>query len=91
MQNETAAVETLSKEMIHAAQFIMESVPADRTIRAKITEHIGGHIYKISIKGAIYKAPFCLDETLSVGDSVWVMVPQNNWNDIFIYAKAVNI
>lgn len=63
------------KKLIDGASF-------DKSFRATITEKISDYTYKVLYNKAEYKVKS--DYNLSVGDSVWVCAPGNDWNSLFV-------
>lgn len=61
---------------------LIESAKFDKTFRAKVVEIISERKCKVQYKNIVYIAKN--NANLSVGDSIWVKAPCNNWNELYI-------
>lgn len=63
----------------------------DKTIRGKIVKNISKDLYSVLINGNEYEV--CTsnkDMELKINEDVWITIPQNNWNNIFILSVIPN-
>lgn len=60
----------------------------DKTQQGHITAVLPDNLYALNIHGKEYPhVPSCVDISYKVNESVWVTIPQNNWNQMFICGR----
>lgn len=60
----------------------------DRTHQGRIVTVLGSNKYTVAIQGADYTSvPSCNDMTYVVNEGVWVTMPQNDWDNMFILGR----
>ncbi len=70
------------EELINSASF-------SKHFQATVTEKTTDIIYKVSYKNKMYKVSSCY--SLFIGEMVWVCVPNNNWDSLFVVSHKGNI
>lgn len=84
--NYTELMKQLSENIITAVRSLIKTAPYDQSYKAKITEVVSSKKVKILLNGRTHAAT--TGTSYEVGDIVWVCVPRNNWNNIYVVCKA---
>lgn len=85
--NYQTVIQTLSDAVAEQLKKVMDTQGQyDRTYKCRVEKIKNSHSVIVSINGQMYDAS--TDIEYSVGDLVWVTVPRNNWNDIFVVRKT---
>ena len=80
--NYTELIKQLSANIIEAVKNLIKKAEYDQSYKAKITEVVSGKKVKILLNGHTHAATTGI--SYEVGDIVWVCVPRNNWNNLYI-------
>ena len=72
--------------IIEAVKNLIRKAEYDQSFRVKITEIESAKKVKILLNGVTHTATAGVQ--YAVGDIVWVCVPRNNWNNIYVVCKA---
>lgn len=86
MNQNYEAIVTMIKELGKAVSEKISHAPYDRTTPAVVVG-IEGLRYKILMQGMNYIVPCSTDITLSVTDKVWVTIPCNKYNKMYISGR----
>jgi len=71
-------------------EFIDKASYTKTFVKCKITEVLGNYNYKVWVNGAEYTIK-CEDSDFSISDLVTVIVPNNNWSNMYIdFKKGTN-
>lgn len=84
--NYTELMKQLSENILTAVNSLIKIAPYDQSYKVKITEVISAKKVRISLNGVTHTATTGVQ--YAVGDIVWVCVPRNNWNNIYVVCKA---
>ena len=76
------AIDIMVEQKIHSLQF-------DKTIKGVVVEVLEDNYYNIQIQGNIYKLKYT-KEILKKYSSVYVLIPNKNYKNIFILCKVEN-
>lgn len=82
MSDITDAIQKMIEGIISAVDKKVDDAAYDKTIKARITEVAGNNKYKVYFNGNTYTIKG--KNTYEVNDIVYVMIPQNNYNEMFI-------
>ena len=77
------AIQTLSQNIKRAVEVSMSTAHFDITLQGIIKNKLPRNQYEVEIDGKLY--PIHSDLFLQVNDVVYIMVPQNNPSNMFIY------
>jgi len=80
--NRKNALDKLIDGILLAIDKKLNNAPYDKTYKGRITEIISEKKYKVSFNGNTYTAKS--NNVHNVNDIVYVLVPQNNYKDLFI-------
>ena len=86
MEDAVEAIKILSQEIKRAVHNYLAKASFDKTVAGYITG-ISDNKYQVEIKGAVYTVPSSIDIQFSAGDSVWVTIPQNDWDNMYIAGR----
>lgn len=81
----------IDDSILRATQILIEGylrkAPFDRTVRGRIISQIDSKNYNVNIQGKNHKVPIYGNSTYSVNETVWVCIPENNFNNRFLLPK----
>jgi hypothetical protein len=80
-----------SKVVDVLAESISNNIPEssyDISTTGQITEVLSGNKYTVKVKGSAYTLP-SLVSGLTVGNTVWILIPQSNYSQMFIIGKIL--
>lgn len=66
----------------------IKTAPFDKTIKGKIIKNYGDGTYDVLINNITYSKIKYINSTLALMSGVWVRIPQNNLNDMYIEREA---
>ena len=78
----TDAILKMTEGIITTVNKKINDASYDKTVKARITEIIQNDKYKVCFNGSTYTVK--AKNTYEVNDIVYVMIPQNNYNEMFI-------
>jgi hypothetical protein len=84
MSVENSVIKTLSKAIIEAVEKKISTASFDRTVSGRIVLRNEDNTYKVEYLKEIYTLKSNNSKVFSVNDVVWIMIPQNNFNNAFI-------
>ncbi len=84
--NYTELIKQLSANIIETVKTLIKKAEYDQSYKAKITEVVSSKKVKILLNGHTHTATTGI--SCGEGDIVWVCVPRNNWNSIYVVCKA---
>lgn len=87
MNNSSKAISALIDSVIMIVSKYIDKAEFDVTKQGRIMQLSANGNYVVNMQGAELSVPSSIDTTLSVGDSVWILIPKNNLNDAFIIGK----
>lgn len=79
------AKKSVNNELSVVEEIIKHS-PFNKTFRAKIIDQVSTDKYKVQYKNVEYIVFY--DGEAKIGDTVWVCVPQNNWDKLYIQSQS---
>ena len=79
--------EKLLKTIEELVTFHSRRLPYDRTITAKVEENLGSGLFRLSYQEQDMECKVRAGLSLSVGDIVYVCVPQNKMENKYIIDK----
>ena len=78
----------IQSEIIQAIEQLMnrrfEKAGFDITRVGTVIEVLGNNKYSVMINGSAHTVPCAVDLNLSIGNSVYVTAPQNNFDSLYI-------
>lgn len=78
-------------QILRAIQVIVDAAlrkaTFDRTVRGRIVSQIDNKNYNVNIQGKVHKVPTYGDSVYFVNETVWVCLPENNFNNRFLLPK----
>lgn len=80
------ALQQLQEGILLAVNKSIDNAKYDKTIRGRITKILNNNMYEVMINGSIYNIKSRLSH--EVNDVVYILIPQNNYNDMFILSKV---
>lgn len=86
MSYDEKAIKTLSESIQKAINLALESAPFDKTADGRITALLEGG-YSVRVNGENYKVKAYGDFEYEIDEVVKVVIPQNNFNKMFIIPK----
>lgn len=89
MNKNDYAVSVLSKVINNAIDLKLSKAKFDITKTGVVKEKVNDNYYKILIDGNEYSLPS--KEKLVIGTSVNVIIPQNNYSNMYIETKTTDI
>lgn len=84
--NYTELIKQLCQDILTSVSSLIKTAPYDQSYKAKITEVVSSKKVKILLNGQTRYATTGI--SCGEGDIVWVCVPRNNWNSIYVVCKA---
>lgn len=87
MNNSAKAISALIDSVIMIVSKYIDKAEFDVTKQGRIMQLSANGNYVVNMQGTELSVPSSIDTTLSVGDSVWILIPKNNLNDAFIIGK----
>lgn len=83
-----AAIKVMVATVKSACERLIARASYDKTLRGVITgvPTDNSSYYKVRVNGGEYDVPNYTDKKLSVGKSVWVLIPCNDYSNMFILA-----
>lgn len=84
MDKERNAIEQLKKGIADYVNQVIEKAPMDKTVTALIKRVNNNNTYDILINNITYKNIKTMGGVCKTNESVKVMIPQNNYNNMFI-------
>jgi len=83
-------VSVLSETIVDSVNKAVENIDYDKSFKAIVTAVLGNNQYKVAFNGAEYNIPAGIkNTTFKINDSVWVMIPQNRWADMYISSSVI--
>lgn len=80
----------LKKEILDAIEIIVENklkeIKFDKTVVGVVTNKLDNNYYLINVYGSNYKIKYEKEE-LKIYDNVYLLIPNNNYKNIFILSK----
>lgn len=65
------------------------TAPFDKSIKGRVIKIIGKDTYSVLINGQEYSVRTSTDNMdVKVNDQVWITIPQNKWDSMFILSLA---
>ena len=83
MNKNSDAIKTIATEIKNCVVTIIKDASYDRTVKGRITSHLGGKYYNVQICNDIYKA-YSPTFTFNENDIVYAKIAENNYNNIII-------
>lgn len=80
--NYAELIKQLCANIIEAVKNLIKKAEYDQSFRVKITEIESAKKVKFLLNGVTHTAT--TGNQYAVGDIVWVCVPRNNWNNLYI-------
>lgn len=91
MDIDEEAVRTISAAIKQGFNIQKDKLKFDKTYQALVTGVVDSNHYKVKIHGQEYPCvPYSNPIGCAKGESVWVTVPQGNWNQMFITGIRIN-
>ncbi len=90
MSAENDAIKTMTKVIKTACDRIVAKAKYDKTMRGVVVgvPNDNSSLYVVQVNGGKYDVPNYSGKQLKVGNGVFVLVPCNNYADMFILAKC---
>lgn len=88
MSIEKNAIDALIKTVSSYVDKALKDAKFDITTQGKVVEILDNGKYKVQIQGTVYTAPCFLDNVFKIDDIVKIMIPQNNWSNMFILSQV---
>ena len=90
MSAESDAIKTMTKVIKSACERIVAKAKYDKTVRGVVVEtpSDNSNLFVVQVNGGRYPIPNYSNNTLRVGNGVMVLIPCNNYADMFILAKC---
>lgn len=79
-------VQKITDSVYHSIEKMVKKLAYDRTVRARVTKQLSDSSYQVLYKNKTYTVS--CDGTLLPNQLVWVRVPENNWDNLYVEAKA---
>lgn len=77
-----------AENFLIAINKLIDGASFSKHFQATVTEKITDMIYKVSYKNKVYKVSSYY--SLNIGEMVWVCVPNNNWDSLFVVSHKGN-
>lgn len=78
------AIESLKEGIISYIDEKLSKLDRDKTYTAYVLKSIPNNLYDIKLNGKTYKNVSTIGGTCKVGQSVYVLIPQGNYNNMVI-------
>lgn len=86
MSTMKVALQKLQEGILLAVNKGIENAKYDKTVRGRITKVLDNNKYEVMINGLTYTAKSI--SNLEINNVVYILIPQNNYNDMLILAKV---
>ncbi len=90
MKNKLDPIGVLSESIIRYIKEALSSASFDKTQKGIITETLSDNRYKVKITQTIYTVPAVVAGNYAVGDEVYVIVPQNDPDQMFLLPIGIS-
>ncbi|PWL43785.1 MAG: hypothetical protein DBY45_06595 [Clostridiales bacterium] len=90
MKNKLDPIGVLSESIIKYIKEALSSASFDKTQKGIITETLSDNRYKVKIAQAAYTVPAVISGSYAVGDEVYVIVPQNDPDQMFLLPVGIS-
>lgn len=84
--NYTESLQELTTNFMSMFKKLLKNVPYDQSYKARTTEVISSKKIKVEFNGKTCTATTGIQ--CSIGDYVWICVPKNDWNNIYVVCKT---